>query len=278
MKALFDQVSMECSRNTTKRYSTSFSMATSLLDKRFRDPIYGVYGFVRFADEIVDTFHGFDKSNLLQKFWDDTHEAIEYRISLNPILNSFQQVYHEFNFDMDLVDSFMESMAMDLDDVEYDQQKFETYIYGSAEVVGLMCLKVFTENNDSLYQELKPYARSLGSAFQKVNFLRDLQADFENLGRNYFPGVDFTNFTIAEKKKIEVDIQKEFDHARIGIQKLPKAARFGVYLASIYYLRLFKKICNTSPQKIKEERVRISNPRKYSIVLSSYVRHQMDWV
>ena len=276
MKALFDQVSTECSKNTTKLYSTSFSMATALLNKRFRDPIYQIYGFVRFADEIVDTFHEYDKKDLLDRFWADTHRAIEEKISLNPILNSLQAVYHNYDFDMDLIDDFMKSMAMDLEDHVYDRSNFETYIYGSAEVVGLMCLKVFTERNKELYDRLTPHARSLGSAFQKVNFLRDLQADYEHLGRTYFPGVSFEHFSAEEKGRIEDEIAKEFQHAYEGIIQLPKSARFGVYLAYIYYQRLFSKIKKTSAQQIKHERIRISNPRKYSLLVGSYVKHQLN--
>ena len=239
MIKLFHQVSQECSRITTELYSTSFSSSIRLLHKDLRTPVFNIYGFVRFADEIVDSFHDFDKETLLSEFKAATYQAIEQKISLNPILHSFQLTVNEFKIDHQLIDAFLHSMEMDLGKKQYDKLGYEEYIYGSAEVVGLMCLYVFCNGNRSSYEQLKPYACSLGSAFQKVNFLRDLKADFEGLDRMYFPGCDFSNFTQADKLKIEEDIQKDFDHAHEGILQLPLKARFGVYVAYKYYLSFF---------------------------------------
>ncbi|MEL7222050.1 MAG: phytoene/squalene synthase family protein, partial [Bacteroidota bacterium] len=237
MLSLYRQVCLESSKLITKRYSTSFSMGIRAFDKRFRDPVYAIYGFVRFADEIVDTFHDYPKAELLQRFWQDTYKAIEEGISLNPVLQSFQEVVRTYNIERELIDAFLRSMEMDLHDKEYDQESYEEYIYGSAEVVGLMCLRVFCEGNDEQYQSLKASACSLGAAFQKVNFLRDIKSDFDERGRVYFPGVDFSRFTAADKAEIEADIRKDFDHAYEGIVRLPEGARFGVYLAYVYYLQ-----------------------------------------
>ncbi len=276
MKEIFDNVSAQCSKLTTRAYSTSFSLGILFLDRKFREPIYNVYGFVRYADEIVDSFHGYDKTYLLTKFREDTVEAIEQGISLNPILNSFQRVVREYNIEWELIDTFLKSMEMDLEQEEHDRGSYEEYILGSAEVVGLMCLRVFTEGNDALYQDLKPAAMKLGSAFQKVNFLRDIQADYEKLGRTYFPGVDMEKFQHSDKELIEYEIQTEFSEALKGIRKLPAASRRGVYLAYYYYLRLFRKIKSVPAERIREERIRIPNSSKMVLMFKSLVRHQLN--
>jgi 15-cis-phytoene synthase len=273
---LFHEVSQECSRITTEKYSTSFSSAIRLLNKDLRTPIFNIYGFVRFADEIVDTFHDFDKAVLLQEFKIATYDAIEKGISMNPILHSFQITVNQFGIDKELIDAFLYSMELDLDQRKYDRAGYEQYIYGSAEVVGLMCLFVFCEGDKKMYEQLKPYARSLGAAFQKVNFLRDLKADYEGLERVYFPGCDFRNFTSADKAAIEADIQKDFDHAYEGILLLPMKARFGVYVAYKYYLSLFKKIKKVRPQKIMEERIRIPDYGKVFILAKAGIRSQLN--
>lgn len=276
MIRLFHQVSQECSRITTELYSTSFSSSIRLLHKDLRTPVFNIYGFVRFADEIVDTFHDFDKETLLAEFKEATYKAIDQKISLNPILHSFQLTVNEFKIDRQLIDAFLHSMEMDLGKKQYDKSGYEEYIYGSAEVVGLMCLYVFCNGDQSSYEKLKPYACSLGSAFQKVNFLRDLKADFEGLDRMYFPGCDFSNFTQADKLKIEEDIQKDFDHAYEGILQLPLKARFGVYVAYKYYLSLFKKIKKLQPQKILDTRVRIPDHGKMFILAKAGIRSQLN--
>ncbi len=273
---LFHEVSQECSRITTEKYSTSFSSAIRLLHKELRTPIFNIYGFVRFADEIVDTFHDFDKAVLLHEFKQATYDAIEKGISMNPILHSFQITVNQFGIDKELIDAFLYSMELDLDQRKYDRAGYEQYIYGSAEVVGLMCLFVFCEGDKKMYEQLKPYARSLGAAFQKVNFLRDLKADYEGLERVYFPGCDFRNFTSADKAAIEADIQKDFDHAYEGILLLPMKARFGVYVAYKYYLSLFKKIKKVRPQKIMEERIRIPDYGKVFILAKAGIRSQLN--
>ncbi len=276
MIKLFHQVSQECSRITTELYSTSFSSSIRLLHKDLRTPVFNIYGFVRFADEIVDTFHDFDKETLLAEFKKDTYTAIEKKISLNPILNSFQLTVNEFKIDSKLIDAFLLSMEMDLGKKQYDKSGYDEYIYGSAEVVGLMCLYVFCNGDQSSYEHLKPYACSLGAAFQKVNFLRDLKADFEGLDRMYFPGCDFSNFTQEDKLKIEEDIQKDFDHAYEGILQLPLKAKFGVYVAYKYYLSLFKKIKKLQPQKILDTRVRIPDHGKMFILAKAGIRSQLN--
>ena len=278
MKALFDSVSIRTSRMTTKAYSTSFSLGILGLDKKYHDPIYAIYGFVRFADEIVDTFEEYQKKELLERFWKDTYLALDEKISLNPILNSFQQVVNAFNIDRDLIETFLKSMEMDLYKNDYDEEGYKAYILGSAEVVGLMCLKVFVDGDEKRYQELKKPAMQLGSAFQKINFLRDLHADYHALGRTYFPGVDLNEFNERVKAEIEADIDIDFKAGYEGIKQLPKGARFGVYIAYVYYYSLFKKICNTHADIILNERVRISNKRKYGLFLSSYVRHTINWI
>lgn len=276
MKALFDQISQEMSELTTKRYSTSFSLGISFLHKEIQKPIYAIYGFVRFADEIVDTFHGYDKAKLLADFKVQTYEAIDAGISLNPILNSFQWAVNRYQIPTELIDTFLDSMEMDLQKHTYDQGKYETYILGSAEVVGLMCLKVFVEGDQAKYEHLKPYAMKLGAAFQKINFLRDLKADYQELGRTYFPGINLTEFNNALKKEIEADIALDFQKGYEGILLLPRKARFGVYMAYKYYFKLFKKIKSTPAELVLNERIRIPNYRKMRILLTSYVRHNLN--
>jgi len=273
--ALYDKVCLKASRNTTHSYSTSFSLGIRSLDRRLHDPIHAIYGFVRFADEIVDTFHGHAKADLLQRFWNDTHTAIAEGISLNPILHSFQSVVNRYGIEPELYDTFLRSMQMDLSDTVHDQQSYETYILGSAEVVGLMCLRVFCEGDDAMYQKLRPAAMKLGAAFQKVNFLRDLKDDHQNLGRTYFPGIDVKRMTAEDKRMIEADIQADFDAALIGIRVLPRGARFGVYVAYVYYLNLFRKIKALPTDRILTERVRVRNRRKIALLTTSYLRHSL---
>ena len=276
MKQLFDQISVKSSKLVTNTYSTSFSLGIKFLDKSIRTPIYNIYGFVRFADEIVDSFHGYDKANLLQKFRLDTIEAIDQGISLNPILNSFQETVNQYNIEWDLIETFLESMKMDLNPEVSNQAYYEKYILGSAEVVGLMCLHVFTEGDKDLYLKLKPSAQKLGAAFQKVNFLRDAQMDFVDLGRTYFPGVDFNNFSDSDKVEIEKDIEQDFREALFGIKQLPASSRGGVYLAYYYYLRLFRKIKGVSPENMIAERIRIPNGQKFILMLQSFAKHQAN--
>jgi phytoene/squalene synthetase len=274
MMNLFYDVSHECSKITTQKYSTSFSSAIRLLHKDLRAPIYDIYGFVRFADEIVDTFFDFDRSALLSQFKQQTYDALERGFSLNPILNSFQVTVKKYKIEDHLIEAFFGSMESDLLKSSYDSKGYNEYIYGSAEVVGLMCLYVFCEHDKELYNSLKPYAQSLGAAFQKVNFLRDLKADTVSLERMYFPGCDFNNFSEREKREIENDIQNDFDRAFEGIVKLPLKARFGVYVAYKYYLSLFKKIRKLQAKKVMEERIRIPNYGKVMIVAKAGVRSQ----
>ncbi len=275
MKQLFDELSVECSRITTKKYSTSFSLGILFLHKQMRSPVYAIYGFVRFADEIVDSFHGFDKIYLLADFRKQTYDAIENKISLNPILNSFQEVVHRYNIPLALIEAFLESMEMDLQKKKYNTAEYGKYIYGSAEAVGLMCLCVFTEGDKELYTQLKPNAMKLGAAFQKVNFLRDVKADNLELGRTYFPNVDLTNFSEDEKRKIENDIEKDFKEALKGILQLPLTSRKGVFLAYYYYHILFKKIKQLPPHKILQQRIRISDLEKYLLLLKSRFKLQL---
>jgi phytoene synthase len=276
MMNLYRQVCMESSKLITQRYSTSFSMGIRVFDKRFRDPIYAIYGFVRFADEIVDTFHDYPKAELLTRFWQDTYRAIEEGISLNPVLQSFQEVVNTYGIERELIDAFLKSMEMDLHEETHDQASYEEYIYGSAEVVGLMCLRVFCEGDKAQFDELKASACSLGAAFQKVNFLRDLKSDFDDRGRVYFPGVDFTNFTNEDKIMIEADIRKDFDHAYEGIVRLPKGARFGVYLAYVYYLNLLQKIKASPADRVAEQRIRVNDGRKVVLLFSSALRNSLN--
>jgi len=273
---LYSDVCQQCSKLITNRYSTSFSMGIRVFDKRFRNPIYAVYGFVRFADEIVDTFHDYPKAELLQRFREDTYRAIEEKISLNPVLQAFQQTVHEYKIERELIDAFLDSMEMDLHFDRYEDSLYKKYIYGSAEVVGLMCLRVFTEGDDEQYQRLKEPAQSLGSAFQKINFLRDMKSDFDVRGRVYFPGVDFVNFTNEDKQLIEEDIKKDFDDGYRGIVQLPKGARFGVYLAYVYYINLFQKIKHATAARVKQERIRVPNRRKAVLLFSSALRNRLN--
>lgn len=278
MKDLYSEVCYKCSRLVTNSYSTSFSLGVSLLHRDFVMPIHAIYGFVRFADEIVDTFHTHNKKELLDRFIKDTHDAITDKISLNPILHCFQDTVNKYNIDVELIDTFLKSMEMDLEKHDYSQEGYEKYILGSAEVVGLMCLKIFVDGNEQQYSELKPDAMKLGSAFQKINFLRDLKADYHTLGRSYFPGFQLENFNKATKKEIEADIQKDFDAGLRGIRKLPKKARLGVYLAYIYYISLFKKIQNTAPEKVISSRIRIPDGKKYLLFLGSYLKHSFNLI
>ncbi len=276
MMKIFHEVCELCSRNTTERYSTSFSSAIRLLHKDLRQPIYNIYGLVRFADEIVDTFHEHDKATLITDFRKQTFDAIDRGISLNPILHSFQLTVNQYGIDHALIHAFFNSMEMDLKRTNYTQEGYNDYIYGSAEVVGLMCLYVFLEGDKAAYEKLKPAARSLGAAFQKVNFLRDVQADYNQLDRTYFPGLDFSNFTERQKREIEEDIQQDFDDAYEGIMQLPTKARFGVYVAYKYYLSLFRKIKKLQPAVIMQERVRIPDYHKVMILLRAGVRSQLN--
>ena len=278
MKSKFDFVSVQCSKLTTRTYSTSFSLGIHFLQNHLRNSIYSIYGFVRFADEIVDSFEGYNKDILLQKFKEDTYDAIENKISLNPILNAFQEVVLRYKINPDLIKAFLHSMEMDLIKTNYSTDSYNQYIFGSAEVVGLMCLHVFTEGNKQLYEELKPYAMKLGAAFQKVNFLRDMKADYQTLGRTYFPNVDFSDFTTDAKRAIEADIEKDFKDALIGIKRLPVSSKGGVYLAYVYYNSLFKKIKNIPAQKILNKRIRINNGKKFGLMLNSLIQYKMNWV
>jgi len=269
-KELFDQTSLDCGKLITQRYSTSFTLGIQTLDKKFHAPIYAIYGFVRYADEIVDTFHEYDKAKLLADFRYETYRAIESGLSLNPVLHGFQLMVDKYDIGLDLIESFFQSMAMDLDFSTYNDSRYQEYIYGSAEVVGLMCLKVFVEGDDATYKRLKRPAQMLGSAFQKVNFLRDIKSDFEELGRVYFPGVSFELFDKSAKMLIEADIQKDFDEALIGIGKLPDGAKLGVKVAYLYYQKLFDKIKGLSAAKITNERVRIPNSQKFVLLIGTY--------
>ena len=273
---LYTKTTLECSKVITEHYSTSFTLGIKTLDKRFHLPIYAIYGFVRFADEIVDTFEGHDKKSLLSRFKSDTYVAIEEGISLNPVLHSFQLIVNKYKIDHELIESFLHSMEMDLYYADYNQEGYEAYIYGSAEVVGLMCLRVFCEGNLSEYDRLKADAKRLGSAFQKVNFLRDIKSDFQERGRTYFPDVDFTNFTLEDKKTIENDIQADFDAALRGILELPKGAKGGVYLAYKYYLRLFDKIKNCPASRIQNERIRVPDYQKMTLLASTYFQMRLN--
>lgn len=277
MKEIFDKVSYECSEKVTKTYSTSFSMATKLLSKSIRKDIYNIYGFVRFADEIVDSFHNFNKSELFNSFAEDLDKALLNKISLNPILNSFQHTYHKYSIDRDLVDSFMKSMRMDLKKKKYSTAKeYKEYIYGSADVVGLMCLKVFVQGNEKQFQKLKINAMKLGSAFQKVNFLRDIKADQENLKRSYFPNTQFNNLSELEKNTIINEIEDDFKLGLQGIKELPIVAKFGVFIAYRYYNQLLKKLKKTPATEIINKRIRVPNLKKLELLTRSYVKYQLN--
>jgi len=278
MLSLYTNVCEECSRLITNRYSTSFSLGIKLFSEPLRNPIYAIYGFVRFADEIVDTFHEYNKRELLQEFREDTYKSIHQKISLNPVLQSFQKVVNEFNIEMELIDAFLDSMEMDLRPVDYDDKLYNKYIYGSAEVVGLMCLRVFFKNDFNKYEELKESARSLGSAFQKINFLRDIKDDYYNKGRTYFPELKFGKFSDADKKLIEKDIAIDFKAGLDGISKLPKGAKFGVYIAYIFYYNLFQKIKGLSFENILSQRVRIKNRKKAYLLAKYSLKHRLNLI
>jgi phytoene/squalene synthetase len=276
MKQLFDNVSIKTSKMVTNSYSTSFSLGIKFLHKQFQDPIYSIYGFVRFADEIVDTFHDFNKKELLDEFKLETYRAIDRGISLNPVLNSFQKVVNDYKIDLHLIETFLKSMEMDLEKKEYTEEGYKEYILGSAEVVGLMCLRVFVKGNQKMYDDLTPYAMALGSAFQKINFLRDLHADYLGMGRVYFPNVELKELDPETKAALEDDIEIDFNKGLEGIKLLPKDSRFGVYVAYIYYRKLFNKIKSLHPERILEERIRIPNSQKMALFASSYVRHSLN--
>lgn len=278
MFELYEKTSLECSKIVTQRYSTSFSLAIKTLDKSLHSSIFAIYGYVRLADEIVDTFHNYDKKTLLDNLRNDTYKAIEDKISTNPIIHSFQMVVNKYGIERELIDAFLNSMEVDLYKDRYDKSNYDEYIYGSAEVVGLMCLRVFCDGNNELYQKLKPPAQSLGAAFQKVNFLRDIKSDYLDRGRVYFPNVDLYEFNRDVKAKIEEDIEKDFKDAYQGILGLPKKAQMGVYLAYIYYKALFRKIKNLSASKILIERVRISNQRKVFLMLKTFFACKFNYL
>ena len=275
MKQLFDELSYSVSKITTQKYSTSFSLGILALKPSIRNAIYAIYGFVRLADEIVDSFHEYDKEKLLNRLKIETQHALEEKISLNPILQSFQETVHKYEIDTVLIEQFLHSMEMDLQKIDYNSELYDEYIFGSAEVVGLMCLQVFTEGNKEKFEELKPYAMKLGSAFQKINFLRDLKDDYQILGRTYFPNVDMAVFDNHIKCQIEKEIEEEFKEALIGIKKLPNSSMFGVYLAYKYYISLFRKIKRKTSSEILNNRVRVSNPQKIFVAFKSYVRYKI---
>lgn len=277
MKKIFDEVSEMCSKTVTESYSTSFSLATRMLSPSIRQDIYNIYGFVRFADEIVDSFHDYNKEELLDNFEKELRYSITNKISLNPILNSFQKTLLKYDINIELVNSFLKSMRWDLDKKVYlNKQEFDEYIYGSADVVGLMCLKVFVSGDQDKFNQLKPYAMSLGSAFQKVNFLRDLKADHESLNRSYFPNLNIDKFDEKSKQFILNEIDKDFTNALKGILLLPSSARFGVYTAYKYYLKLLNKLRKTDPLKIKNSRIRVPNYQKINVLARSYVRYRLN--
>jgi phytoene synthase len=278
MKQLFDELSYSVSKITTKKYSTSFSLGILALKPSIRLAIYAIYGYVRLADEIVDSFHEYDKEKLLNRLKVETDNALQEGISLNPIVQSFQETVNHYKIDKSLIEQFLHSMEMDLKKIDYNSEQYEEYIFGSAEVVGLMCLQVFTDGNLKKYDELKPYAMKLGSAFQKVNFLRDLKDDYQILGRTYFPNIDMRVFDNRVKAKIESEIEQEFKEALIGIKKLPNSSMFGVYLAYKYYLSLFQKIKRKSSRDILNSRIRVANSEKAFVAFKSYVRYKAAWL
>ncbi len=277
-KSLFDKVCIKTSRVTAVSYSTSFSLGIWCLEKDLRNPVYSIYGFVRFADEIVDTFHDYNKAALLERFSNDTWMAISEKISLNPILNSFQATVHQFGIERELIEQFLASMKMDLVEKNYDQQEFEKYILGSAQVVGLMCLRVFCRGDEAAYRNLAPAAMKLGAAFQKVNFLRDLRADYLGMGRSYFPGIEISTFDNLSKKKIEESIAMDFHDAYQGLKQLPRGARLGVYVAYLYYQALFRKIRNLPSEHVMKRRVRVPNRHKLAILGYSFLKHQLNLI
>jgi phytoene/squalene synthetase len=279
MKSIFDKVSNDCSKLVIKRYSTSFYFSSSLLSSSIRQDIFNIYGFVRLADEIVDTFHEYPKQELLEDFEKELWRSVDNKISLNPILNSFQHTVNKYSIPKDLINSFLDSMKMDLEKKEYNSvEEYKKYIYGSADVVGLMCLKVFVKGSESSFSELSPFAISLGSAFQKVNFLRDLKDDSNVLNRVYFPNVDMNNFNEKTKKEIILEIEKDFANAVKGIVKLPKNSKFAVYIAYRYYNKLLKKLKRTSSENIVKKRIRIHNLQKFIVIARSYVKYQLNLI
>jgi len=276
MKERFDVLSATCSRETTRLYSTSFSLGILFFQKEVRHPIYAIYGFVRLADEIVDSFHDYPKSQMLAELKEETFTAIARGISINPVVNSFQQVVNRFGIKHELIELFLKSMEMDLAEQVYDPEKYEEYVMGSAQVVGLMCLHVFTNGNEEEFERLRTPAMKLGSAFQKVNFLRDVNADYLELNRTYFPNVDLSAFSDANKRAIEEDILKELDEALNGIRQLPRSCRKGVYLAYVYYKKLFHKIAKVPAQKVMSERIRVSNGHKFYLMFDSLIRYKLN--
>ncbi len=275
MMELYHESCLGCSKLVTNNYSTSFSLGIRMFNKRFRDPIYAIYGFVRFADEIVDTFHKFEKAQLIKQFREDTFRSIDEKISLNPILHSFQRVVNHYAIDYELIDGFLISMEMDLNKKTFNREEYEKYIYGSAEVIGLMCLKIFLEGDQTEYERLKYPAQQLGSAFQKVNFLRDIQSDFEERGRVYFPQVEYSDFSNEQKLLIESEIQSEFDEALVGLKQLPKGSRLGVFVAYLYYSRLLKRIKKFSAKEVLKQRIRISDLNKFLLLIYSAFRYRI---
>ncbi len=279
MKAIFDNVSENCSQEFTKGYSTSFSLAVKMLSPNIQGAIHSIYGFVRLADEIVDSFHDYDKEKLFAKLEVDLALSLEQKISLNPVLNAFQQVVHQYNIDEHLIDAFMKSMKADLHKSTYESiEDYEDYIYGSADVVGLMCLKVFVNGDQEQYEALKNSAMKLGSAFQKVNFLRDLKDDMETLDRTYFPHLSNQSFNEETKDQIVKEISEDFAEAYIGIKQLPLEARFGVYTAYIYYKRLLKNIIKAEVEEVANNRIRVSNPVKIALLAKSFVSYKLDLI
>ena len=275
---LYKQTSYKISKVITKDYSTSFSLGIRMLDKKFHDPIFAIYGFVRLADEIVDTFHHCDQTEMLRKFIVDTDDALKCKVSTNPVLNAFQDVVHRYAIERPLVNAFFRSMEMDLSDKKHEQNSYSEYIYGSAEVVGLMCLRVFCENNDEQYDRLRVPARKLGAALQKINFLRDTKSDYSERGRIYFPGVDFDNFNNKSKQLIEDDIQKDLDESLFGIRLLPKGSRLGVTVAYIYYLALFRKIKTASAAAVQQERIRVPDSQKFFLLIKTWFRYHLNLI
>jgi phytoene synthase len=278
MKKIFDDVSKDCSKIITKKYSTSFSLGISLLDKKLHNPIYSIYGFVRLADEIVDSFHDHNKKELLEKYRKDTKQAINEKISLNPVLNSFQNVVNKYNIDWKFIEQFLNSMQHDIYNTKHNESSYKEYIAGSAEAVGLMCLRVFCNNQNDLFNNLEDYAKILGSVFQKVNFIRDINADYNQLQRVYFPNLDINKFNKQEKLKIELDIENEFKSALVGVKKLPAESKKGVFLAYSYYYSLFKKIKKTPASQILHKRIRIPNTLKIITLIKIEIKYRLNLI
>ncbi len=275
---LYTHTCLQCSKVITNRYSTSFSAGIKAFGKDLRLPIYAIYAYVRFADEIVDTFHNQNKAQLIAQFKTDTYASISSKISLNPVLHSFQTIVNQYQIPHNLIDAFLKSMEMDLDKTAYNKNGYEEYIYGSAEVIGLMCLKIFCNGDDNQYQNLLPQAKKLGAAFQKINFLRDIKSDFDDRGRTYFPGVNFTNFSNSDKKTIENDIQQDFDNALAGIKKLPRSSKKGVYIAYMYYIALFKKVKKLNAITVAQKRIRINNTHKIILMLWASLKIKLNYL